>query len=105
MHGCALRQRLEQGTVGGADHRDPRLRVPQEVVDFVRRARDIDRHVHRAHAQAGHVQQYRIRRFFHLHCDPVPRHDAEPRQRRGETRRLVTQTRIVHVATHGSPQE
>jgi len=94
----ARRKRFENRPIRRADDCNPWPRVLQKVLYFVRSVRNIDRHKHGAHAQAGNVEQHRLRRFIHLHRDSVARHDAPLQQGASEAAGLLVQRSVAALA-------
>ena len=66
-----LRKGCEQLPARQADDRDPRLRVTQQMINLVRRARDVDGHEYRPETQAGDIEQYGLHGFLDAYRDAV----------------------------------
>ncbi len=66
-----------------------RLRVAQEIIEFRRRIRRVQRVEDQARAQARKVEQQRLRAFLHLHADPIAGHETRRRQEIREARALA----------------
>jgi len=71
----------------------------------VGRAGDIDRHKHRAHAQAGDIEHYRFQGLFDSNRNTIATGHAAPHQCGCETRGLFAQSLIAELSTRRGPEE
>ena len=57
-HARRCRDGFKLCRIAGAHNRDARLAVAQEVLDLMGGICGVDRHVYRAHMQAGNIKKY-----------------------------------------------
>src|ERR1700730_6403255 len=101
----ATGERCERGSLAWGHNGDARVRVAQQVVEFVGRAGDVDRYKHRTHAQARDIEQYGLQGLFDSSRNPIATRHAAPLQCGRETRRLLAQSLIAELSTRRGPEE
>ena len=97
--------RFEQRSAGRLDHREPRPRVAQEVVDFILGVRDIDGDEYGAQIQAGEVQQYRIHGLVDLGRHAIALFHSPGSQSGRESGGSVGKPRVTQFAPFGSTKK
>jgi hypothetical protein len=99
------RQRSQHGAVGGTDDCNPRPRVAQEEIHFVRRIGHIDGHEYGAEPQTRHVQQYGLRALVYLDGNAIAAHHPPIHQGGCISPRMLRQRGITQHSAAGGPEE